>query len=82
MPPSSLPYFKTKRTRDDDAPIIVDIIKNSISYEISDIFDLGITSVIWDGYSSGNISSTYAKREASIQTKLDKLIENFGKIGA
>jgi hypothetical protein len=38
--------IKTKRIRDDEAPLIVDIIKNSISYEISDIFDLGITSVI------------------------------------
>lgn len=74
--------IKTKRIRDDKAPLIVDIIKNSISYEISDIFDLGITSVIWDGYSSGNISSTYAKREALIQTKLDKLVENIKKIGA
>jgi ABC-type glycerol-3-phosphate transport system substrate-binding protein len=73
--------IKTKRTRDNEAPLIVDMIKASISYEISDIFDLGITSMLWEGYASGNISSTYAKREAAIQTKLDKLVEDMRNIG-
>lgn len=73
--------IKTKRTRDNEAPIIVDLIKSSISYEISDIFDLGITSMLWDGYASGNISSAYAKKEAGIQKKLDKLVEDLLKIG-
>ncbi|MHB1151351.1 MAG: hypothetical protein ACYCWE_07990 [Eubacteriales bacterium] len=73
--------IKTKRTRDNEAPMIVDLIKSSISYEISDIFDLGITSMLWDGYASGNMSSTYAKKEAGIQKKLDKLIEDLLKTG-
>lgn len=73
--------IKTKRTRDNEAPIIVDLVKSSISYEISDIFDLGITSMLWDGYASGNMSSTYAKKEAAIQKKLDKLVEDSLKIG-
>ena len=35
----------------------------------------------WDGYASGNMSSTYAKKEAGIQKKLDKLVEDLSKIG-
>ena len=73
--------IKTKRIRDNEAPIIIDMIKASISYELSDVFDLGITSMLWDGYVSGNISSTYAKKEAAIQTKLDKLVEDMQNIG-
>lgn len=72
--------IKTKRVRDEEAPLIIDIIKNSISYEISDIFDLGITAMLWDGYASGNMASTYAKREEAIQKKLDKLVESFTAI--
>ncbi len=72
--------IKTKRARDNEAPVILDLIKSTISYEISDIFDLGITSMLWEGYSSGNMSSTFAKKEAGIQKKLDKLVEDLREI--
>ncbi len=71
--------IKTKRMRDEDSPVMLDIIKGSITYEISDIFDLGISSVIWTGYTTGNLASTYDKYLKSMTAKLNKLIDTFEK---
>lgn len=72
--------IKTKRIRDDESPAIIDMIKGTISYEISEIFGLGVTSVIWNGYNSGNFASTYAKQEKAMQKNLDKMVASFEQI--
>lgn len=66
---------KIKRTRDEKAEAMLDIIKGSLTYEICDIFDIGVSEIIYDGYTSGNLSSAWASRIESAQTKLDSLAE-------
>ena len=68
--------MKLKRQRDDTAMKMLDLIKGSIYYDIADIFDLGVSSVIWDAYEKGDLASIYAKNESKMQKNIDKLIEN------
>ncbi|MGI6743174.1 MAG: hypothetical protein ACOX4O_05860 [Eubacteriales bacterium] len=73
--------IKLKRQRDDTAMEMLDIIKGSMYYEIADIFGLGMSDVIWNSYKSGDLASTYAKSEKSMQKKIDKLVENLLSAG-
>ncbi len=73
--------IKLKRQRDETAIEMLDIIKGSMYYEIADIFGLDVSGVIWDSYSSGNLASTYARKEKSMQKNIDKLIENLLSVG-
>ncbi|HHX54249.1 MAG TPA: hypothetical protein GX704_04995 [Clostridiales bacterium] len=73
--------IKLKRQRDETALEMLDIIKGSIYYEIADIFGLGISEVIWNSYRTGDLASTYAKSEKTMQKKIDKLVENLTAVG-
>jgi hypothetical protein len=73
--------IKLKRQRDETAIKMLDIIKGSIYYEIADIFGLGMSEVIWNSYRTGDLASTYAKSEKSMQKKIDKLVENLTAAG-
>jgi hypothetical protein len=50
-------------------------------YEISDIFGLGVSDVLWNSYRTGDLASTYAKSEKSMQKKIDKLVDNLTDMG-
>ena len=65
---------KLKRQRDETAMEMLDIVKNSIYYDIADIYGLGISDVIWTSYNKEDLASTYAKNEAKMQKNLDKLV--------
>ncbi|MBQ4575017.1 MAG: hypothetical protein IJA85_07415 [Clostridia bacterium] len=67
--------IKLKRLQDEDAPKMMDIIRDSIRYEISYIAGVGIEAVLAKGVSSGDLASAYAKQEKSINKKLEKIID-------
>jgi hypothetical protein len=73
--------IKLKRQRDETAIKMLDIIKGSMYYEISDIFGLGVSDVLWNSYRTGDLASTYAKSEKSMQKKIDKLVESLTEAG-
>ena len=73
--------IKLKRQRDETAIEMLDIIKGSMYYEISDIFGLGVSDVLWNSYRTGDLASTYAKSEKSMQKKIDKLVDNLTDMG-
>ncbi len=73
--------IKLKRQRDDTAMEMLDLIKGSMYYEIADIFGLGVSDVIWNSYRTGDLASTYAKNEKSMQKKIDKLVDNLLAVG-
>ena len=77
-------YYETtvkgKRLRDDKAIEMLDMIKDSLLYDISDIYDLGGSQILWDAYNSGNLASTYAKKESAFKKQIDKLIKDLSSL--
>lgn len=71
--------IKTKRFRDNEAENVLEIIKNSLYYDISDIYFSMLstppTSVIYNAFVSGNLTSEYEKSAISLQKKLDDIYE-------
>ena len=67
--------IKDKKMRDDIAYEMLDIIKSSFCYEVSDIYGLGVSSVVQNAYKNGgNIASAYASLESSINQILEFVI--------
>lgn len=67
--------IKTKRFRDDDASNMLEIVKHSLQYEISDCFSVGIVDMLRTAFQSGNLASEYQKQEKMLKSKLDKAYE-------
>ena len=68
--------MKLKRQRDETAMRMLDIVKNSIYYDISDIYDLGVSTVIWQAYTKEDLASVYAKNESKLQNNIEKMLNN------
>ena len=73
-------YEKTLKLKKFNAPDdaeMLDIIHSTTRYEISMICNLGISGVISNAYSSGNLMSEYAKSEKMINKLIDKTFADF-----
>lgn len=77
-------YYETtvkgKRLRDDKAIEMLDLIKGSMLYDFSDIYDLGGAQILYNAYNSGNLASTYSKGEKAYQKKIDKLMTDLNAL--
>ena len=73
-------YEKTLKLKKFNAPDdaeMLDIIRDTTRYEISMICNLGISNVIANAYSSGNLMSEYAKSEKQINKLIEKTFADF-----
>ena len=56
---------------------MLDIIRNSIRYEISSIAELGITTILRDAVSNGNLASQYQRHEKRLNKYLEKFLDAY-----
>ena len=79
-----VPYYETtikgKRIRDEKAIEMLDLIKSSLMYDISVIYDIGGDKIIWDAYKSGNLASTYDSNKAAFEEKIADLVKNLSDL--
>ncbi|MBQ2707000.1 MAG: extracellular solute-binding protein, partial [Clostridia bacterium] len=61
---------KAKRIRDDHAAEMLDLIKQSMLYDFSDLYNLRGDAIIWNAYTSGNLASTWDSSKSAFETKL------------
>ena len=77
-------YYETvlqgRRVKTSKDAEILDLIKNTIRYEITDIFSLNVSNIIDTAYTSGNISSTIKSMSGPISKKITKLYEDIGNL--
>lgn len=70
---------KTKRFRDENAANMLEIVKHSLYYDVTDVFFNMIgtspAAVIYNAFENGNLASEHAKSESSMQLKLDDIYE-------
>ena len=71
--------LKHKRMDSPDDAEMLDIIRTNTRYEISLILDFGVASVVTSAYRSGNLASSYARKQKAIErmitTKFESLID-------
>lgn len=72
--------IKGKRIRDEKAIEMLDLIKSSLMYDISVIYDIGGDKIIWDAYQSGNLASTYDSNKAAFEEKIADLVKNLSDL--
>ena len=63
---------KGKRAQDATAGQNLDIVKSTITYELADIFDIGLSAALQEGYESKNVASKFTNNRA-MQVKLDNV---------
>ncbi len=67
--------LKNKTTRDEESAAMMDIIKNSLMYELTYAFpSVAFYDVIDRSIESGSLVSNFAAKEESIRAKLDELL--------
>ena len=73
-------YLKSKGTRDDDSEEMLDIIFNSMTYDIGYLYDFGglggMTLSLVNGYKP-DLASSYAKYEPKAIKAIDKMVTAF-----
>ena len=73
-------YYETtilqKRVRDERDIDMLTLIRQSSRYEITEIFNIGIRSILTSAYKNGNLMSSYEKEKTSIEKKLETLSES------
>ena len=65
--------IKTKRVQEETASKMIDLIKGSIRYDLSELYNSDILSVLYNGYEGGNLSSTWASGKKVVGKALEKV---------
>jgi len=73
-------YYETiialRRARVPELGQMVDIIKNTIHYNLSFLHDTGVMDSISGAYTSGNYASTFTRYTKLVNTKLKKIVKD------
>ena len=69
--------MKGQRASDPDCIEMLDIIKDSLTYEFAQINDVGIYSTIENSISKKTLTSSFASNEKAIQRRLQNIIDQF-----
>ena len=71
---------KQKTIRDDKAVEMVDLIRRTARYEISEVYNLGISSVLNDAVANGDFASKYTKQEKVINKTIERLFQSIQEL--
>ena len=72
--------IKTKRVPDEKASAMIDVVKDSIRYDLTEIYNGEIPPVVYNGYASGNLASAWKAGQRMIQRKLDSIYTDISEL--
>ena len=75
--------LKTKLTRDEESAAMVDIIFDTTTYDCSTVYGLGnVKTNIYTKASTNDadLASFYEKQKTSLETNIQKIVDNFAKL--
>ncbi len=73
--------IKTRRINDPYDTTMLDLIKSTICYDISEVFGIDITSALWNGYSTNSLASTWSSQSRAINKQIAAFNTDIGKLG-
>ena len=59
---------------------MLDLIKQSMLYDFSDLYNLGGDAILYNGYIGESLASTYASQSPAMLTKMENLIKTFKEL--
>ena len=72
--------IKTKRVNDPTAPEMIDKVRETIMYEMSDVFKLEISDAIDTGYQHSSLVKVWDSYKKRVQFNLDRLNKQVGEL--
>lgn len=73
--------IKTRRINDPYDTIMLDTIKSTIFYDISEVFGIDVTTALWNGYSNNSLASAWATQSKAITRQLTTFNNDIEKLG-
>ncbi len=73
--------IKTRRINDPYDIEMLDIVKATIFYDISEVFGIDITSALWNGYANDALSSAWATQSKAVKRQLATFNDTIDKLG-
>lgn len=73
--------IKSRRINDPYDTVMLDIVKSTIFYDLSEVFGIDVTDALWNGYETGSLSSKWQSQSKAIEkqiTNFNKTIESLG----
>ncbi len=67
--------IKVRRFQDDTAKEMVDLVKNSMTYDVTDFFNLSVSSWVWWAFRDDRYSSYFASADQQLSTQLQESID-------
>ena len=72
--------IKVKRTRDEDAERMLDLIHDTICFDIGDLFDsINMATYVWNSYEAGSFAQVLGASEKKIQKSISKVAAQMEK---
>lgn len=72
---------KTRRTNDPYDIEMLDVVKATICYDISEVFGIDVTSALWNGYANNSLSSAWATQSKAVKRQLTTFNDTIDKLG-
>ena len=60
---------------------MLDLVKSTIVYDISEVFGIDVTSALWNGYTNNAIASAWATQSKAIKRQVTTFNNNIEKLG-
>ena len=73
--------IKTRRINDPYDITMLDLVKSTICYDISEVFGIDVTSALWNGYSTGSLASTWSGQLRVINKQIATFNNDIQKLG-
>lgn len=73
--------IKTRRINDPYDTVMLDLIKSTIVYDISEVFGIDVTDALWTGYSNNSLASAWATQSKAVKRQITTLNDNIDKLG-
>ena len=73
--------IKTRRVNDPYDTMMLDIVKGSIVYDVSEVFGINITDSLWTGYSNNSLASAWATQSKAINRQITTFNSDIEKLG-
>ena len=73
--------IKSRRINDPYDTVMLDLIKSTIVYDISEVFGIDVTTALWNGYSNNSLTSAWATQSKAVQRQIATFNSNIEKLG-
>lgn len=73
--------IKSRRINDPNDIVMLDIVKSTIVYDISEVFGIDVTSALWNGYTNNAIASAWATQNKAVQRQITTFNNSIQKLG-